>query len=405
MNPDPPGSEPYRTPYAAAQAVNDWYELFSRGSRDWLRHSEKIREAVRDHLPQIVSGSDIISDGARTVRVPVRMLEHYRFRLRTDTEPQGVGQGAAKPGDLLGPANAGSKPGGKGAGGTERGGAELLLEFKVNDIIEWMWDELKLPNLQPRVGQSEEAEWKREGWDRRGARSRLDRRRSLKESVKRRALEPSAPSFIDEDLRFRQLTRRRQPALRAAVFFLLDVSASMTDADRQLAKTFFFWVAAGLRREYRSLDIVFVAHTTEAWEFGESDFFKVSGSGGTVASAGLRKVHEIMDSRFDPATCNVYLFYASDGDNAMDDREPARAALESIAKVVRYSGYVEITSGLRSTQSETARLFDGLGAHGSSSSGGRCSIKDPNDVVAAVRHFFTLESQSAATGAAPGSEP
>jgi uncharacterized protein len=403
MTPDPPGSEPYGTPYAAAQAVNDWYELFSRGSRDWLRHSEKIREAVRDHLPQIVSGSDIISDGARTVRVPVRMLEHYRFRLRTDTEPQGVGQGAAKPGDLLGPANAGSKPGGKGAGGTERGGAELLLEFKVNDIIEWMWEELKLPNLQPRVGQSEEAEWKREGWDRRGARSRLDRRRSLKESVKRRALEPSAPSFIDEDLRFRQLTRRRQPALRAVVFFLLDVSASMTDADRQLAKTFFFWVAAGLRREYRSLDIVFVAHTTDAWEFGESDFFKVSGSGGTVASAGLRKVNEIMQARFDPATCNVYLFYASDGDNAMDDREPARAALESIAKLARYSGYVEITSGLRSTQSETARLFDELGRNGSA--GGRCSIKDPNDVVAAVRHFFTLESQSAATGAAPGSEP
>jgi uncharacterized protein len=252
------------------------------------------------------------------------------------------------------------------------------------------------------VGQSEEAEWKREGWDRRGARSRLDRRRSLKESVKRRALEPSAPSFIDEDLRFRQLTRRRQPALRAAVFFLLDVSASMTDADRQLAKTFFFWVAAGLRREYRSLDIVFVAHTTDAWEFGESDFFKVAGSGGTVASAGLRKVTEIMQARFDPATCNVYLFYASDGDNAMDDREPARAALEGIAKLARYSGYVEITSGLRSTQSETARLFDELGRNGSL--GGRCSIKDPNDVVAAVRHFFTLESQSAATGAAPGSE-
>jgi uncharacterized sporulation protein YeaH/YhbH (DUF444 family) len=400
---DPPGSETHGTPYAAAQAVNDWYELFSRGSRDWLRHSEKIREAVRDHLPQLVSGSDIISDGARTVRVPVRMLEHYRFRLRSETEPQGVGQGSAKPGDLLGPANAGSKPGGKGAGGTERGGAELLLEFKVNDIIEWMWEELKLPNLQPRVGQSEEAEWKREGWDRRGARSRLDRRRSLKESVKRRALEPSAPSFIDEDLRFRQLTRRRQPALRAAVFFLLDVSASMTDADRQLAKTFFFWVAAGLRREYRSLDIVFVAHTTDAWEFGESDFFKVAGSGGTVASAGMHKVLEIMQSRFDPATCNVYLFYASDGDNAMDDREPARAALESIAKLARYSGYVEITSGLRSTQSETARLFDELGRNGSA--GGRCSIKDPDDVIAAVRHFFTLESQSAATGAAPGSEP
>ena len=93
-----------------------------------------------------------------------------------------------------------------------------------------MWDELHLPNLEPRVGQSEDSDWKREGWDRRGARSRLDRRRSLKESVKRRASESAGAAFIDEDLRYRQLARRRQPALHAAVFFLLDVSASMTEA-------------------------------------------------------------------------------------------------------------------------------------------------------------------------------
>ena len=207
----------------------------------------------------------------------------------------------------------------------------------------------KLPNLQPRVGATEESEWKREGWDRRGARSRLDRRRSLKESVKRRALEPDSPAFTDEDLRYRQLTRRRQPALRAAVFFLLDVSGSMSERDRQLAKTFFFWVAAGLRREYKALDIVFVAHTTDAWEFSEADFFKVTGSGGTVASAGLAKVREIMQARFDPSTCNVYLFYASDGDNASDDRSPAGQELESIAKAVRYAGYVEISAGARSS--------------------------------------------------------
>src|SRR5580704_11321477 len=94
--------------------LNGWYELFSRGSRDWLRHSEKIREAVREHLPQIVSGSDIINDGSRTVRVPVRMLEHYRFRLLSTGEGQGVGQGKAKPGDVLGP-GPGSGPGQKGA--------------------------------------------------------------------------------------------------------------------------------------------------------------------------------------------------------------------------------------------------------------------------------------------------
>ncbi|MGA2188978.1 MAG: DUF444 family protein [Steroidobacteraceae bacterium] len=398
-----PGGGGPGEPGGDANAVNGWYELFSRGSRDWLRHSEKIREAVREHLPQIVAGSDIINDGARTVKVPVRMLEHYRFRLRHDAEAQGVGQGSAKPGDLLGPANAGSKPGGKGAGGTERGGADLLLEFKVDDIIDWMWEELRLPNLQPRVGQSEEAEWKREGWDRRGARSRLDRRRSVKESVKRRGHDSSAPAFIDEDLRYRQLTRRRQPALRAAVFFLLDVSASMTEGDRQLAKTFFFWVAAGLRREYRSLDIVFVAHTTEAWEFSEADFFKVAGSGGTVASTGFCKVHEIIKARFDPGTCNLYLFYASDGDNAVDDRDRARTELEAIAKDAQYAGYVEIASGLRSSHSETSKLFDSVSAQ--SLPTGRCTIRDANDVANAVRHFFTLEAQAGAALDAPGTTP
>ena len=399
MSSEPPGGGSDRSG-ADSNAVNGWYELFSRGSRDWLRHSEKIREAVRDHLPQIVSGSDIINDGSRTVRVPVKMLEHYRFRLRADAEPQGVGQGTAKPGDLLGPAGGGAKKGGKGAGGTEQGGADLLLEFKVDDIIDWMWEELRLPNLQPRVGQSEEAEWKREGWDRRGARSRLDRRRSVKESVKRRALDTSAPAFLDEDLRFRQLTRRRQPALRAAVFFLLDVSASMTEGDRQLAKTFFFWVAAGLRREYRSLDIVFVAHTTDAWEFSEADFFKVAGSGGTVASAGLNKVQEIIDARFDPATCNLYLFYASDGDNAADDRDQAGEALEGIAKDAQYAGYVEIASGLRNSHSETSKLFDAAAAQ--SLPVGRCTIRDANDVATAVRHFFTLEAQATnPSGVAP----
>ncbi len=374
--------------------AHDWYELFSRGSRDWLRHSEKMREAVREHLPQIVTGSDVISDGTRTVRIPVRMLEHYRFRLRSTEESEGVGQGKTKPGDMLGKSGPGNKPGQKGPGGLEGGGTELMLEFKVDDIVDWMWEDLKLPNLEPRSGPSDDTELQREGWDRRGPRSRLDRRRSLKEYVKRQAADSSMPSLIDEDLRFRQLARRPHAAVRAAVFFLLDVSASMTDNDRQLAKTFFFWVAAGLRREYRALDIVFVAHTTEAWEFSEADFFKVTGSGGTVASAGLAKVREIMEAKFDPAACNVYLFYASDGDNAPNDQAPARTELELIARAARYTGYVEISSGPRGSTSETTRLFQGVGAEGLLN--GRYPITGADDIAPAVRYFFTLEARAGA---------
>jgi hypothetical protein len=333
------------------------------------------------------------------------MLEHYRFRLRSDEQSGGVGQGKVKPGSVLGPANPqGGGQGQKGAGGTEGGGIELMLEFKIDDIIDWLWEDLRLPNLQARIGPSEESEWKREGWDKRGARSRLDRRRSLKEAVKRRAMDPSQPGFTDEDLRYRQLTRRRQPATRAVVFMLLDVSGSMTERDRQLAKTFFFWVVAGLRREYRYLDTVFVAHTTEAWEFNEADFFKVTGSGGTVTSTGLAKVREITEQRFNPASCNVYLFYASDGDNATDDRAPAHTELEALAKLARYSGYVEIAAnGARGAPTEVYRLFEQMAAAGLLT--GQFVVTGPDDIVAAVRHFFSAEVKSEAAAPAPGSAP
>jgi len=98
-----------------------WYDLFSRGARDWLRHDEKVRESVRKHLPQIVSGADVINESARTVRVPVRMLEHYHFRLRRPEEQQGAGQGKAKPGDVFSDPSKQRGPGEKGQGGQDEG--------------------------------------------------------------------------------------------------------------------------------------------------------------------------------------------------------------------------------------------------------------------------------------------
>src|SRR5688572_16975596 len=374
--------------------LRKWYELFSRGARDWLRHDEKVRESVREHLPQIIAGGEVLNEGSRTVRVPVRMLEHYHFRLRRPREQQGVGQGDAKPGDVLADAND-HGTGEKGPGGQDEGQIQLLLEIKIDDIVDWLWEEMQLPNLKSRVGPSEETDWVREGWDRRGARSRLDRRRSFKEMVKRRGVQAQQgpTSFTDDDLRFRQLARRRQPAIHAVVFFMLDVSGSMSDRDRKLAKTFFFWVVQGLRREYRSLETVFVAHTTEAWEFTEPEFFQVSGTGGTVASTGLTKVSEIIEERYNPARSNIYLFYASDGDNSSSDGAEAREALKAVADVTCYTGYVEVSSGLsRQLATETGRLFSELAAAGFAASS--YALNDYDDIWAAVKHFFTSEAKA-----------
>ena len=377
---------------ASSLGLARWYDLFSRGARDWLRHDEKVREAVREHLPKIIANGDVINDSTRSVRVPVKMLEHYHFRLRNPGDSQGVGQGATKAGDVLVDARP-ERGGEKGAGGEGDGGIQLMLEIKIDDIVDWLWEEMQLPNLKARVGPSDDSDWVREGWDRRGARSRLDRRRSVKELVKRQGL--GGPThFTDEDLRYRQLARRRQPAVHAVVFFMLDVSGSMSDRDRKLAKTFFFWVVQGLRREYRSLETVFVAHTTDAWEFAEGDFFQVAGTGGTVASTGLNKVREIIDARFNPARHNIYLFYASDGDNSIGDHAPAAEALADIATKACFAGYVEVASGLsRQLATETGRLFGD--AAGSGLPVASFVIDDFDGVWAAVRHFFSAEAKAA----------
>ncbi len=310
-----------------------WYDLFARGTRDWLRHNEKVRAAVRERLAELATEPDVLSgDAQRRIQVPVRFLEHYRFRLREPDEEQGVGQGQGEPGDLLRPAQPGDENE-KGAGGNNEGGLQFVLEFEADELIDWLWEELKLPHLKPKRGGLEEAEYQREGLDKRGARARLDRRRSLKEAIKRRAVQPDGPAFTNEDLRYRQLVRKPQPVTRAAVFFAMDVSSSVSQEERRLAKSFFFWALQGLRRQYGHIEPVFIAHTVRAWEFSEADFFKVTGEGGTVASTAFDLVLQIIRTRCDPSRYNLYLFYASDGDNFREDQAAALQALQRLTEL------------------------------------------------------------------------
>ncbi len=370
-----------------------WYDLFSRGARDWLRHNDKVRAAVRDKLPELIASSELLPRADSTVQVPVRFLEHARLKLRDPEQSEGVGQGEGKPGDRMPAPEQGA---GKGAGGNEDGSFEFVLELKIDDIVDWLWEELKLPNLKLKQGAVRDDDYTREGWSRRGVRSRLDRRRSLKEAIKRRAVQGEAPSFTNDDLRYRQLAMRRRPATEAVVYFAMDVSSSMSERDRQLAKTFFFWVVQGLRRQYQHIEPVFVAHTVEAWEFPEAEFFQVTGSGGTVASTAFRKILDISAQRFDPSRFNSYVFYASDGANFQNDREPCVAALSELGKFANYIGYVETAAEQQQPPlgTETAVLFEHLEAE--TGAAGRYALTSPDSVWNAIRAFFARPAEAAA---------
>lgn len=382
----------------AGEHGNRWYDLFSRGTRDWLRHNEKIREAVHKALPDLIAHSDVLSrPDNRTVQVPVRFIEHYRFRLLNPQQQKGAGQGKVEPGDVLRPGQ-GRGEAGTGSGGNEEGGMSFVMELKVDDILDWLWEELQLPNLKPRDTASlEDEDYVREGWDRKGARSRLDRRRTIKEAVKRRAAQGGrAVPIINDDLRFRQLVRRQQPSTNAVVYFLLDVSSSMDDQCRRLAKTFFFWALQGIRRQFVKVETVFIAHTVEAWEFEEEQFFQVRGEGGTQSSTAFQKAVEVMSERYDPARYNSYLFYASDGDNFMEDRHRARALLESLAGQMSFLGYAEVSGRHHQRlNTEVGVLFRRLTEQGAPA--GSYAISSENDIWPAIKAFFT-EQAAEATG-------
>lgn len=373
-----------------------WYDLFSRGARDWLRHNEKVRETVRERLPELIAGADILSRPSdRTVRMPVRFLEHYRFRLRDSDGEVGVGQGPAKPGDVYrrGPAGSEEGEGGEaGQGGSGDGAYQFVLELQVDDIVAWLWEELKLPDLKPRMTDAlTDESLVQEGWNRRGPRSRLDRRRTVKEAIKRRAAQVNPKAFTDDDLRFRQLTRRKRPAMDAVVAFVLDVSASMDDSRRRLAKSFFFWAMQGLRRQYGEIQTVFIAHTNEAWEFSEEEFFQVRATGGTVASSAFGLALDIFERRFESSRYNQYLFYASDGDNFGDDRERADGLLSRLAAMTNFMGFVETPQNpLESARSETGRLFRSLSARGYAV--GSYTLHQDSDIWAAIRTFFQQQA-------------
>jgi uncharacterized sporulation protein YeaH/YhbH (DUF444 family) len=371
-----------------------WYDLFSRGARDWLRHNDKVREAVHKHLPDLIAAPDLITGSQqRTVQVPVRLLEHARFKLAESRASTGAGQGEAGLGDVLLPAEpADADQGQSGSGGNGEGEVRLMLEFSVDEVMDWLWEELKLPDLKPRANTRLDApELVREGWDKRGAPSRLDRRRTVKEAIKRRAVQPDPVPFTNDDLRFRQVVARQRPATSAVVFFVIDVSASMTQAERKLAKSFFFFALQGIRRKYAKVVTRFIAHTTRAWEFSEAEFFQVSASGGTIASSAFRLTLDLVHGELDPAHDNVYMFYASDGENFTEDRSEANRALHELAGLLNYIGYIETLPGLpRTLDTEMRRLCADLERRGLPI--GSSVLSSNDDVWRALRKFFTQEA-------------
>jgi len=156
-----------------------------------------------------------------------------------------------------------------------------------------------------------------------------------------------AVPFIDTfDLRYNNRVRIPQPTTQAVMFCLLDVSGSMDEERKNIAKRFFMLLYLFLTRNYEHTEVVFIRHHTIAVEVNEDDFFTSRETGGTVVSSALELMRSIAAARYPGGSWNIYGAQASDGDNWNDDSPRCRAILEnSLLQWVQYFAYIEITDG------------------------------------------------------------
>lgn len=171
-----------------------------------------------------------------------------------------------------------------------------------------------------------------------------DRRMQLVAEIERLKSKIKRIPFIDPiDIRYRRFETVPKPVAQAVMFCLMDVSGSMSEHMKDLAKRFYMLLYVFLTRRYKKVEIVFIRHTDRAEEVDEQTFFHGPASGGTLVSSALEKMHEIVQSRFRPADWNIYAAQASDGDNSYADSDRTGALLrDAILPVSQFFAYLEV---------------------------------------------------------------
>jgi len=385
---------------------SDW-SLHRKGPKDQARHQEKVREAIKGQLGEIIANESIItSDGSKIVKVPVRSLEEYTFRY-DPFKKSGVGQGpgGSQPGDVIGQAP-GQQPGKGRQAGNQPGIDYYETEFTIDELAEMIFADLSLPNLKEK-GKQQIVSEKVRFTDVRpvGILPNLDKKRSLLQAMKRQAMSRArnAPAEAGEgeaeaedepglrirkdDLRYRTWNITHEMQHNAVVIAMRDVSGSMGEFEKYITRAFYFWMVRFLRTKYASVKIVFITHHTEAREVDEETFFSLGESGGTRVSSAYQLCAEIMEQRYPADRWNIYPFHFSDGDNWGDDDNARCVALvRDIIHRCNLFGYGEIKEEVYSRWSTSSLMSALLEVNEPEFVG--ITIKSKEDVYPALRKFF-----------------
>lgn len=343
---------------------------------DVKQHHDKIKKVIKEKLPDILSNEEIITKDqkGRKVRVPIKSLHLPDLRPGKRNKKDGEGDGEGKVGLGQGPGKKGDSicrrpvdgqgPGqGSGKPGNEDGEDIVEAEFSIDEIVDMMFEDLGLPNLKKKDLATIEVSlgYKIGGMERVGPMVLLKKKKTAKEGIKtffvflsvlqgkftdRSRLDCFAalkmsngdmveaikvlsdPNFVHgfkevepfiiighRDLRFFEMQEKKTSETNAVVFAILDVSGSMSNMKKYIARAILFWSVEVLRRKYTNVNIVFIIHHTTARLVEEKKFFSTSESGGTNGKSAFELANRIITEKYPPSTWNVYTFYFSDGED------------------------------------------------------------------------------------------
>ena len=286
--------------------------------QDHSRFQNIVRGRVRHELRRLMSHGELVGRrGDDLVSIPLPRIDLPRFRFAPQQQP-GVGQGEGRPGTPLGPGD----EEGAGAAGNAAGEHLLEVELTLAELAELMGEELELPRIEPRGQRTLHSRRdKYTGIARSGPESLRHFKRTYKQALKRQlisgGLSPRPPVVVPirEDTRYRSWKPVLTPRTNAVIVYMMDVSGSMGDEQKEIVRLTSFWIDTWLRHQYKGLSTRYLIHDAEAREVDRDTFYRTRESGGTVISSAYQLAWQTVRDEHPPAEWNVYMFHFSDGDN------------------------------------------------------------------------------------------
>jgi uncharacterized sporulation protein YeaH/YhbH (DUF444 family) len=292
--------------------------------RDLQRFKQIVRGKVRQNLRKYITHGEMFGrQGRELVSIPVPNIEIPHFR-HGQKGSGGVGQGEGDIGQSIG---RGQQDGeGKGKAGSDPGGHIREVEISLDELAEMLGDALELPNIEPKGRDTIKSRKDRYVTVRQTGPDSLRHlrrtyKRALKRSVAMNEYDPKRPKIIPlkEDERFRSWKTVSEPEANAAVIYMMDVSGSMTDDQKEIVRIESFWIDTWLKRQYDGVQRRYIVHDAVAHEVDEDTFYRTRESGGTRISSAYQVARKIIARDFPPAEWNIYCFQFSDGDNWGED--------------------------------------------------------------------------------------